>query len=515
MLPRTLAAALALLAAVGCARGPGRIDVVLVSVDTLRADFLGAYGRTQARTPRLDRLAREGRLFLEATTPFPRTTPAVGSLLTGLWPARHGSRDVGRRLRDDVPTLAQLLAESGWASVGVSANLAAGRRQGLDRGFERFQGRRDLDSARAGDVTDRALALVSEVPASRPLFLWVHYLDPHFPYDPPADVAPASAGAACRALERAVHDKRLPRGAVDSDRDGVSGRALGDCVALYADEIAYTDREVGRLLDGLERAGRLDRALVVLTADHGENLGEAGLFYEHGPSVHDASLRVPLVFAGPGVEPGTDAGAASLEDVAPTVLEWVGLPAQVREGLDGESLAPRLRGAPPPPGALAFAEGGRALHLHDFRRPVSGHGRVQCANGERFSLCRRADGRVGLFDPRSDPALAHDLAATHPEARRALAAALERWRARDPRERTARTPRFKLVVRPRLDGPAQRLLYDLAGDPGETRDVGAEHPEVRARLAAALERWSDGVGPDAPTLRSDEVDLLRRLGYVE
>jgi arylsulfatase A-like enzyme len=511
---RGLLAGLPLLVAAGCTLSRDRPDVVLISVDTLRTDHLGAYGDAAARTPVFDRLARQGRLFRQATTPFPRTTPALGSLLTGLWPRHHGSLEVGQPMRKAVPTLAMTLRAHGWATLGVSANLLAGRRQRLDRGFERFTDARHLRNQDAAHVTRRALALVRKISRRRPVMLWAHYVDPHYTYAPPA--APR-AESECDRLQRAVSAKELPRGIVDSNWDGRSERALASCLALYDGEIAYVDREVGKLLEGLRRAGRLERALVIFTSDHGENFGEAGLFYEHGPSVNDASLRVPLLFMGEGVVPGEDQGVARLEDVPPTVLEWLGLDPPEGDVLDGVSLADRLRGAPPSGAAdaVAFAESGRAFHLRDFRRPLSGPGPDRCANGERLSFCRFGDGREGLFDPRADPALEHDIGAAHPADRRRLRDDLERWQARDLRLQAARTPRFKLVVRPQLDGTPRRQLYDLASDPRETRDVADLHPDERDRLTEALARWAEGGSSRAPELGEKQLELLRRMGYVE
>lgn len=486
-------------------------DVVIITVDTLRADHLGAYGYADADTPYLDRLARAGRLFTQATTPFPRTTPAIASLLTALSPQRHGSREVGAPLRTNIPLLQEILSTHGWVSLGVSSNLAAGSRQGLDRGFDRFVDRDALPDHRAEHVTDRALALVRELPAARPMFLWAHYSDPHFPYDPPESYSPAAAE--CRGLQHGLETHQLSRGSIVSNWDGAAQRALADCIKLYDAEIAYTDAEVGRLLRGLRREGRLSHCLLVFTSDHGENLGESELYYEHGPSVHDASLRVPLIFAGEGVVAGLDTGVARLEDVAPTVLDWLEIPPDVWGEVDGRSLAPRLLGRRDP-GApeVAFALAGRAFHRQDFHRLFSGSGSRRCLNGPRLSLCQQ-DGGFGLYDPHQDPGLTRDLFQQRPYERNRLLLAWAAWQGRKPTERAARTTHFKLVERPGVDGWEQ-ALYDLESDPDEQRDATSAHPEVARRLADELETWSAPL--EHPSrLGEREMELLRQLGYVE
>jgi arylsulfatase A-like enzyme len=504
----------ALVLLVSCAEPRVLPDVVLITVDTLRADHLGAYGYPNARTPHLDRLAGRGRVFQQAVTPFPRTTPAIASLLTALSPARHGSREVGRPLSTSIPLLPEILATHGWVSVGVSSNLAAGSRQGLHRGFDRFIDRDALPDHRAARVTDRALELVRGVPASRPLFLWAHYSDPHFPYDPPEPFSDAADADECLALQARLEARRIPRGSLVSNWDGSARRALAHCIELYDAEIAYTDHEVGRLLAGLHREGRLVRFLLIFTSDHGENLGEADLYYEHGPSVHDASLRVPLIFAGDGVLAGADADLARLEDVAPTVLDWLGVPPSTWGDVDGRSLAERLRGgADPDAPEVAFAQAGRAFHRQDFRRLFSGSAKSRCLNAQRFSLCQLEDGGFGLYDPVADPALTQDLSETHRFARNRLMLAWAFWQGRDASERAARTSRFKLVERPEVDG-WKRSLYDLERDPAEERDASADHPEVARHLAQLLEDWSAPL--ERPTrLGEGEMELLRQLGYAE
>lgn len=495
-------------------------SIVLITVDTLRWDGLGCNGSLRARTPRIDALARAGTNFLQATTPFPRTTPALASLFTGLLPHRHGSREVMDPLLRGV-TLAELLSRRGYRTLGISANQAAGPKVNLHRGFAEFF---MVDPPRAELVTERALSLSSRVAAETPLLLWAHYFDPHFPYLPPAGFRQPDAPECRRLIER-LRSREVERGAVLENHDGSSARALEDCELLYDAEIAYTDAQVGALLDGLEESGRLENAIVVFTSDHGENLGEAGLFFEHGPNVHDASLRVPLIIAGPGLAGNrSDRGVARLEDLMPTLLALAGVAPEDRPATDGLDLGPRLGADARPPalgaGAapVAFAESGSSLVMPSFGPLVTGRaGERHCINGERFSLCQEPGEKPGLFDHSVDPGLTRDVREAHPEEFERLREAQKRWPPEHGRERTVRTGGFKLVEYPRLEGGYRRVLYDLERDPRELRDVSRAHPELAEELGRHLDRYTAEL--PAPTRRPprdfEQDEILRSLGYVQ
>lgn len=500
-------------------------NVILITVDTLRADRLGAYGHGAAQTPNLDRLAEEGTLFLQATTPLPRTTPALASLMSGLQPHRHGSREVGQPAKEGTKDLGAMLSERGYWSLGLSANGAAGRQTGVARGFDAFVEARDLPTKVAETVTRQALQELEAHPADRPLFLWVHYVDPHFPYAPPRDWGEVPDTQACRELMDFMHRDRENAGWIFSDHEGRSSRALQACGRLYDAEIAYTDHHIGLLLEELEKRGFLEGSLVFFTADHGENLGEDELFYQHGPNVHDASLQVPLIVWGRGIPKRRDAGVASILDVAPTVLSLLGVPESEWPDFDGESLAPRLRS-----GLLsrwsadrrarermATAESGSALLLHSYRYLHSGRlSRRVCLNGPRYSLCSRKGEGPELFDREADPDLTVDLSEEKPEEKRRLLAAREIWPPEQARERTVRTPRFKLVERPRLRGGYRSYLYDLEQDPRAETDVSAHFPEEKARLQRALDDFTTSLPAVGRIERSQEqLETLRALGYID
>jgi arylsulfatase A-like enzyme len=532
--------AFALLAVGGCRPSvEAPRNLLIISVDTLRADALGFAGNAAARTPRLDRLARSGTTFSEAITPLPRTTPGLASLLTGLWPKAHGSRDVGDPLRAEVTTLAQVLARRAYSTLAVSANASASAKEGMARGFQRFvdydalivrqRGElyRDLTAVApnrpgwAETTTDAALELLAAAPRDRPFLLWIFYFDPHFAYRPPSPWQDGVQASRCWQLYEYFGGHRDEAGRLFSNVAGVAAPAVADCRRLYDAEVAYTDHEIGRLLDGVEARRGLADTLVVFTADHGENLGEGNLWYEHGDNVHDAGLRVPLVFAGPGVAKGRrDSSSVSLVDVMPTVLSLLVLRTALR--FDGQDLSRHLAADRAPRADRrrpVFAESGTAIWNEAVEHVTTGRTwwRV-CVNDERWSLCQIPKEKPGVFflyDHRRDPQLLHDVAAANPQEVSRLLPAWQRWPPESARQRAVRTARFKLVELPRVEGGYRQVLYDLVADPAESRDVSADFPRQRAALARALEQWTRDLTPIGPRAEDPELEeRLRALGYV-
>ncbi len=491
-------------------------DILIVSVDTLRADHVGAYGHAAARTPNIDSLARDGTLFRQATTPFPRTTPGLASLLTGLWAHHHGSREVGRSI-DAVPTLGSVLAASGYEARGISANGSAGRSQHLVRGFAPFIDPSDFSGWRAENTTKRALTLLDGASREKPLLFWVHYLDPHFPYEPPKGFKDQPPGQQChKLLAKRIH-REISVTEIRRDWHRVASRALADCQGLYDAEVAYVDTEIGKLLAAWRKA-RGRRSVVVFTSDHGENFGEDGLYFEHGPNVHDAAMRVPLIVAGAGPHGRLDDGVARLEDVMPTLLALAKLPRERWPRMDGVDLSGRLlgRSAAGDGASAAFAESGAEMLFDSYHRLRSGSSVGEhCVNVERYSLCEGGGRREGLYDHVVDPGREHDVSARHPKELERLRAVAERWPYDETRQRAIRTNRFKLVEVPTESGYEERL-YDLATDPGETRNVIADHEPLASRLRSALHAWAAGApGKGTKTYTPEQVEALRALGYVE
>jgi arylsulfatase A-like enzyme/Tfp pilus assembly protein PilF len=286
-------AALALLLAAPALLAAAAPDVLLITLDTTRADALSCYGSKRS-TPSLDALAARSTRFARAYTPVPQTLPAHASILTGLYPFRHGVRDnLINALGPDPATLATLLKARGYATAAVVAAPVLDHRFGLARGFDDYDDaiRAPAVERRAAEVTDLALRALPNL--KRPFLLWVHYYDPHHPYAPPV---------------------------------------LSDPPDPYRDEVVYMDREIGRLLQAVD----LKTTLVAAVGDHGESLREHGEL-EHGLLLYEGAVRVPLLIHAPGQERGAvEEGAVSTTAVLPTLLQTLGLP--LPGGLDGAPL---------------------------------------------------------------------------------------------------------------------------------------------------------------------------------
>src|SRR5262245_22460501 len=339
MKPFFLIAVLTSLSLAGCRAGTSRDssrdrpNVLLVTIDTLRADHVGCYGYTNATTPTMDGLAKRGVRFETAVAHAPLTGPSHASILTGLIPLSHGFRNnSGFILAPEVKTVAQDFRNGGYHTAGFVSGFPLDRRFGFDRGFETYDDhlpkgndrRRTPYVERFADATTDAvlrwLATASPRGAqpSTPWFLWVHYYDPHAPYEPPV-------------ADLADRYRRSP----------------------YDGEIAFVDRQLGRLLQALDAGGETSRTIMLVTADHGESLGEHGEG-THGIFLYDATLRVPWIMAGPQIAAGrVSPTIARSIDVLPTLLDYAGLPQ--RSDVDGRSLR-RAADGEPMSDAPAYAE---------------------------------------------------------------------------------------------------------------------------------------------------------------
>ena len=303
----------------GALARPTPVSVLLVSVDTLRADRLGSYGYTAASTPVLDRLAARGLRFAQAATVAPLTLPAHASLLSGTFPAFHGVRDNGSfYVGDEITTLAEVFKTRGYRTGGFVGAFVLDHRWGIAQGFDRYFDEFDLsryemsvglDAAQrpGSEVVDAALAWLSEQ-RDQPFLAWVHLYDPHSPYTPPEP-----------------YRSQFP----------------ATIQGAYDGEVAATDAQIGRLLEYLEGSGRLDHTIVVVVGDHGESLGEHGE-QQHGFFVYDAAVHIPLIVAGPGVPVRTVSEQVRIVDVMPTILDLVS--AELPAAVQGTSLMPLGRG---------------------------------------------------------------------------------------------------------------------------------------------------------------------------
>jgi arylsulfatase A-like enzyme len=288
-------------------------SVILVSIDTVRRDHVGAYGYAKPTTPCFDALGGEGVLFDDAVSTSSWTLPAHLSMLTSVDPAVHGGTRMERGFARNVPTLAQLLKDKGFATEAVTSHLYVSATYGLDAGFDHLDFRQDR---KATEVADRAIAILDRV-GDRPFFLFLHLYDPHWHYDPPLDTLRLFETGYAGSLTGFWQDfsKR--------DRASLTPADLAHLEALYDGEIRYADNEVGRVLEHMKARGLERGTLVVMTSDHGEEFLDHGS-WEHQKTLYEEVVRIPLALRGPGIGPRRESAPVSLLDVAPTILAWLG-----------------------------------------------------------------------------------------------------------------------------------------------------------------------------------------------
>lgn len=423
--------ALLLLAAPLCAlaaatpeppRAPGDppiAPVVLVTIDTLRADHLQLYRPDGVPSPAIELLAAEGITFTEAHSPAPWTLPGLGSILTGVSPAVHGAIRPGGVLPEELPTLAGFLRRHGYRTAAVVKNPNLNRQTSLQRDFDLYRSfprtlglslgskllrklapgipRLDVGSA---SLTDLAIRFVDEH-RDEPFFLWVHYFDPHSPYTPPARLCPE--GDAPPGLERGLLSANEIRDGYEvltaEERRWVQG--------LYRGEIRWMDENLARLWGALERAGLWDEALILLTSDHGEEFWEHKGFF-HGHTLHRELLQVPLVVKLPHARVRAEIDRrVTTESVTPTLLELTGVPFRP-ERFTAASLAPHWRQADaienrePAPPMLATG-----IIYHENQTAL--------VTDEVKYIRWEISGSEELYDLTSDPFERHSLTAWAPE----------------------------------------------------------------------------------------------------
>ena len=455
-----LAAALLLC---GCARPPAA-NLLIVTFDTTRADRLGCYGYAPARTPALDSLAGRGALFSRCFTVAPVTLPAHASLFTGLYPPAHGVRDNGLyRLEDKALTLAEILRAHGFSTAAVIGSYVVTSRFGLAQGFdyydERLNSRPDRPAVffierTADEVTAAALRWLENRKGRNPFALWLHYYDPHSPYQPPAPFDSLFRGNP------------------------------------YDGEIAFADRELGRFLNRLKETGEYDNTLIVAAADHGEALGGHGE-PTHGIFLYNATVHVPLIVRLPG---DSSAGRViernvSLVDVLPTVLSYFGI--NIPEGVQGESLLPLL--LPRPDGTGEGPDPQRALYL-ETRLPENTFGwhsaQGMVRGGRKYIESPEAE----LYDLERDFGERDDLAPSD-------SSGVKREAVRNARlqKELERESQQQLAGRLSLDSEsAERLraLGYISGAPG--RPAGGENSRPSPRIMIlTLGKFMNGVVAEA------------------
>jgi len=498
-----LAALMVLGAAVGLCRpafaSPGAIlnvppgaaagfNVLVVTLDTTRADHLGCYGYARAATPVLDRLAAGGVRFAEAVTVAPETLPAHATLFTGLLPPRHGVRtNSENRLESRHATLAEVARGRGYETAAFVSAFVLDARFGLDQGFDLYDDR--VESAEgaafaagnnerpASRTTDAALAWLRGREDRRPFLAWVHYFDAHAPYDPPEPFA---------------------RRFADSPYDG---------------EIAFVDAQLGRLLEGLEATGQRDKTLLVVVGDHGEGLGDHGE-RTHSVFLYRSATRVPLILANPRLFPRpavVDEVVVSLADLAPTILDLLGVEdPPPRDGLS-------LLGTKPDPKRSVYVES--LVPYLDFGwAPLFGLRRLR----ESYVQAPRPE----CYDLRSDPGEQRNLLDPKAGKRGACAAqaqVLDRMLASFPPHEAAAAgappadpeTRERLQALGYLGGPGAGGAHGPLADPKDMIDVASLVVDANALLSSGRPAEALAVAQRAAARSPRDRTVLNTLAKID
>jgi arylsulfatase A-like enzyme len=449
----------------GCSGGeelPAR-HVVVISIDTARADHFGFLGSETVETPNLDALAKEGIVYRDYMTVVPTTLASHVTLLTGKYPHHHGVARNGFMVNPDNEMLAEVLAAEGFRTAGFAGSFALDSRFDFAQGFDHFDEEFDVlvgeegadqNQRSAEAVTDAVIAYLDETGVRGRLFLFAHYFDPHRPYDAPEPFA---------SMYDTLGIDDLPAIPALKRREGFTPEEIERYAFAhelrYRAEIAYTDHHVGRLLDDLRERGVLDDAIVVVTTDHGESLWEHGEEFDHGYGVYDSTMRAVWVVRLPGGKRSDTRvrGVVASIDVLPTVLDFLGI--AIPEGVDGEVV---------PLGTVFDLE-------------------------PRLRFGQATKPRRGL---ESDPRWTNILKA-----------------------RCVRDQRLKFIQTPYLD---TEELYDLPSDPAETLNILEDFPpRLLTRvgfLSEELERWSFSADPlpshFESSQRDETIERLRSLGYL-
>lgn len=438
-----------------------RSNIVLISVDTLRPDHLSLYGYPRRTTPFLDEFFAEGEIWENVYATEASTAPSVASILTGRLPQSHGVRLFYQRLGSEVPTLADLLSEQGYETAAIVSNIVlTAEAMGLNERFDHYddfvderEGARPVWERRASRTTDAALAwLASRESYTKPHLLWVHYIDPHGPYRAPQD-KPLEFSHEGREEIDILRIPRYTRLAEDP-RDALR------YIDRYDEEIAYTDREIGRLLEAYRQADDINNTIFIFTSDHGESMTDASIAFSHGFAALEPIMRVPLAVRRPGGRAKRRQAPVSTADIAPSILTWLGVP--LPEGIDGFVLGQRPADAP--------------VSLEATSR--RGQTRAAIAGREKWMVRRNAKGEIVHRATKNLPII----------------------RASDPERQTAEPP----------DGPWRE------GAISQVLDEWMDADDFPQSVATRTNPGSRIRAPKVAPGRSErEIEGLRALGYVE
>lgn len=299
-----------------------RYNILLIAVDTLRADRLGCYGYPQATSPRLDAFAKQSLFFEHAFCPIPKTSASFASMMTGLHPHVHKTKPNRGTLDEKYLTLAELLQAEGYETAAVVDNANLSSFFKFNQGFWNYTEVWNEVEDKSGStpfITARVLDFLA-APRQRPFFMWVNYIEPHTPYMPPTEfIREHPPGRDLRTLEHSILPKRV-RDEIEKNNEFHEGYYT----ARYDGAVRFVDAEIGRIIDAVFARGLDKNTIIIVTADHGEDLGERNFFFDHGSLTFTAGTRVPLLAHVPGRKPKRVTTPVSIMDVYPTVLELLG-----------------------------------------------------------------------------------------------------------------------------------------------------------------------------------------------
>lgn len=471
---------------------PQRYNLILISLDTTRADHLGCYGHPFVKTPNIDAFAAESILFDDVTATAPTTLTSHTSLMTGTYPHTHGVPYNGFVVNEKNVMLAEVMRDAGYATGAVLGSFALESRFRFNQGFDTYseefdlimiKDRVDQNERRAEKVTDRAIDFL-EQNEDKNHFLFLHYFDPHCPYAPPPpydrmyaagrkpdagslpSIARATAAHQIRIAGEALGPKKMySKGLTRELVTGATGEPMktdSQIHASYCGEISYLDYHLGRLLDHLKRSGLYDKSIIVITGDHGENMWEHADFWNHGLWVYGTSVRVPLIIRLPEGKHGGTVISDPLSniDIFPSIVELLELPEAQRA--EGRSFVPALRGERLEPAAIFSEATQPVFHLESDR--------------EWRNLQKPQSIRVG------------------------------KWK-------YIRTPYLEFEE-----------LYDIENDPGETTNLldpaglSPETSRLAEDLMKRLKKWQEGSVPleshyDSSQLE-ETMERLKAMGYT-
>lgn len=446
---------LCLMLGLGACGPPAPQNLVLVSLDTTRQDHLSTYGYPRPTSPNLDRIATDGIVFESAVAQWTATSASHASMFTALYPHAHRVGTELSKLSKDTHTLAEILEAAGFRTGAfVSGFTLRGRLAGgLQRGFEVYESKFDGSRRDGAKTLDLALEWLAAIGPDERFFLFLHLFDAHGPYGGDRRFLEEF-----RSAERGRVLELLPKYQRQEDEEGNTLRHLNDYVDLYDAGLRYQDELLGRLMETVAA----ERTLVVVLADHGETLGERGerLNLTHSSSVFDEQIRIPFVLQAPGLDAGRFQEVVETVDVLPTALELLEISLPVESTVQGESLAPLLRGE------------------RKERREALGYSGIWARKRKSVAASKTTGPRRFMYSVRSQD--------------------------------------WKLIVYPRADEERVTLI-DLRNDPQELEDVGDQHPEIRDHLLERSQEWLTGEGTaiQDQDLTADEMEKLRALGYLD